>query len=128
MTRAAVGYPEGRWLDQTLPRAARVASPGTMALFTPRPFVVLDPMLDAVPPLEGDERLLAVLHGSGTNTLVTEGPTTDGPLPRLVRKCGVPFGPERRFPIAGRAPGPRFDYEAQAYWLRDEPKCGAARR
>jgi Protein of unknown function (DUF1420) len=130
MTRAAAGYAEARWLDELLPRGAVIASPGTFALFTPRPFLIADPALAALPGDEGDDRVRTRARAAGVNTLVSEAVVAkEGPFERMIASCAFPFGPPKRLPITGRTPLERFDYVAQAFTVRacDRPRTRVGR-
>ena len=120
LSRSAPGYPEGKWLDATLPRDASIVAPqGRFELFTPRPFAVADPANEDFEPAVGDERLRMLVQQFGVTYIVDDGSSGTRPFYRLERRCGVQQGPANTFPLATRNPFNTQQYPATIYALRD---------
>ena len=118
LERSAGGYTEQRWLDRVLPPDAVVIDPGLYHTFTPRPFVVADP-LAIVPPQAADQALARLVREFGINSLVIGVPNEDTALARLSRRCGEALGPPGSFALAMRNPFNAHVYQLQAFRLRD---------
>jgi hypothetical protein len=129
LERSAAGYTEQKWLDQVLPPDAVVIDPGLYHTFTPRPFVVPDP-LSIEPPQAADRALAGLVGTFGANTVVIGVNDEDTALSRLTRRCGQSLGPPGSFALAMRNPFNAHVYQLQAFRLRNcypAPVAGATK-
>jgi hypothetical protein len=120
LTRSSPGYPEGKWLDEVLPKDAVIVEPqGRFHLFSPRPFAVADPAMVDDDPAAGDELLRQLIQRFGVTHIVDDGSSHTRPYRRLEKRCGRLLVPPPSFPLAARNPLLKKLYPVEVFELRD---------
>jgi hypothetical protein len=120
LTRLAAGYPESKWLDRVLPAdAVIVAAGGRYHLFSPRPFVVADPVDIHATPSDGEKQLTSLVRDHHLTHLVYDGGDLGTTFERFTHRCRRSLTPPTLFPIAGRNPLNHSQYASQIFAFGD---------
>lgn len=115
MQRAALSYPEARWMDRVLPEEAVVLAQVRSVALLPRPWLgtyAIGGASDA----SGTAVLLEAVRTGAVSALVLSGPAADGRLEAIARDCGTPAAPPFVSRYATRNPFNRgAEYQVRAF-------------